>query len=151
MIGNDISDVKIGGYSTYYLKEDGTIWATGYNNYGQLGIGNTTNKSNFTQVIFEDGTPVKAKYLSAGSRNMNFIGIDGFVYATGCNVDGQLSNGDKISSLYPIRMKYADKSEINDAIQIAAGDSYYKNIASNITIIKMMVLYGYQEKMMMVK
>lgn len=33
-------------------------------------------------------------------------------------------------------MKYADKSEINDAIQIAAGDSYYKNIASNITIIK---------------
>ena len=136
MIGNDISDVKIGGYSTYYLKEDGTIWATGYNNYGQLGIGNTTNKSNFTQVIFEDGTPVKAKYLSAGSRNMNFIGIDGFVYATGCNVDGQLSNGDKISSLYPIRMKYADKSEINDAIQIAAGDSYYKNIASNITIIK---------------
>ena len=33
------------------LKTDGTVWATGYNGYGQLGDGTTSSKSNFVQVL----------------------------------------------------------------------------------------------------
>ena len=32
------------------IKSDGTLWLWGYNNYGQLGLGDTTNRSSPTQV-----------------------------------------------------------------------------------------------------
>ena len=36
------------GYShSLVLKRDGTVWATGYNYYGQLGDGTNTNKNTF--------------------------------------------------------------------------------------------------------
>lgn len=36
--------------STAAVKTDGTLWVWGRNDYGQLGLGNTTNKSSPTQV-----------------------------------------------------------------------------------------------------
>ena len=47
-----IKSITAGVFHTMILKNDGTLWATGKNNFGQLGIGNYTNKSSFTQVIF---------------------------------------------------------------------------------------------------
>ena len=32
------------------LKNDGTLWSCGNNNYGQLGLGNKTNRYTFTQI-----------------------------------------------------------------------------------------------------
>ena len=32
------------------LKNDGTLWSNGYNIYGQLGLGDTTNRTTFTQI-----------------------------------------------------------------------------------------------------
>jgi len=34
-----------GGAYTLFLKTDGTVWATGYNGYGELGDGTTTARS----------------------------------------------------------------------------------------------------------
>lgn len=50
---NTISNVfNLGnGYGcTFVQTTDGKIWATGYNGYGQLGNGNTTNQSTFIDV-----------------------------------------------------------------------------------------------------
>ena len=33
------------------LKKDGTVWATGWNGYGQLGDGTTSHKSSFVKVF----------------------------------------------------------------------------------------------------
>ena len=33
------------------LKTDGTVWATGYNVYGQLGDGSKGNKNKLAQVV----------------------------------------------------------------------------------------------------
>ena len=76
-IGTGINEFELLGYSGYMLKEDGTIWASGLNNYGQLGVGDTTNRTTYTKVIFENGEPVKAKTISGGGRNLQFIGQDG--------------------------------------------------------------------------
>ncbi len=43
-------DVASGNNHTVVLKSDGTVWASGYNGYGQLGNGTTTNSNEFVQV-----------------------------------------------------------------------------------------------------
>lgn len=39
-----ITLVSAGGLQTMVLKEDGSLWAMGYNEYGQLGDGTTTDR-----------------------------------------------------------------------------------------------------------
>ena len=36
---DDVSSISAGGHHSLILKTDGTVWATGQNNYGQLGNG----------------------------------------------------------------------------------------------------------------
>ena len=47
---DDIKSVYCGGSHTFILENDGTLWGTGWNDYGQLGLGNTTNRTTFTQI-----------------------------------------------------------------------------------------------------
>ena len=46
----NIKEIYCGWDHNFILKNDGTLWSTGYNNYGQLGLGDETNRTNFTQV-----------------------------------------------------------------------------------------------------
>ena len=47
---NDIKEIYCGDYHTIILENDGTLWGCGYNEYGQLGLGDTTNRTTFTQI-----------------------------------------------------------------------------------------------------
>ena len=48
--------ISTGDWHTVYFKSDGSVWATGYNQYGQLGDGTTTSRSNPAQVENVDGS-----------------------------------------------------------------------------------------------
>lgn len=37
--------------TVFIVKNDGSVWGSGYNQYGRLGTGDTTNKNVFTQII----------------------------------------------------------------------------------------------------
>ena len=53
---NDWAAIAPGGgdsYHTLALKRDGTLWAWGFNQFGQLGLGDTTDRLIPTEV----GTP----------------------------------------------------------------------------------------------
>ena len=44
--------IAAAGYEhSMVLKADGTVWATGQNDYGQLGDGTTSDKRSFVQVL----------------------------------------------------------------------------------------------------
>ena len=43
--------IAAGYYHSMALKTDGTVWATGYNGWGQLGDGTTSGKRNFVNVL----------------------------------------------------------------------------------------------------
>ena len=53
--GADWSTVSAGGYHSLALKRDGTLWAWGHNENGQLGNGTTTNGNASIQVGSDTG------------------------------------------------------------------------------------------------
>ena len=74
------------------LKQDGTVWATGGNEYGQLGDGSTTSTNGFVKAI--DG---HAQAVAAGYAHSMVLGRDGSVWTTGDNTFGQLANNGRDS------------------------------------------------------
>ena len=75
--------------SSYALKSDGSLWAWGYNNHGQLGDGTTTNKLVPTQI----GSDTNWSDICAGYNYVLALKTDGTLWAWGNNSDGQLGNG----------------------------------------------------------
>jgi len=79
--------VVVGGHHTMILAEDGTVFACGYNNKGQLGLGDTTNRNTFTAVpALPDGKV--AKQVVAGGYHTMILAEDGTVFACGSNDTG---------------------------------------------------------------
>ena len=76
------------------LKSNGTVWATGENGNGELGIGNTVNQTRAIQVTESSGNPItNISAISAGSDHTVFLKNDGTVWATGYNGNGELGIG----------------------------------------------------------
>jgi alpha-tubulin suppressor-like RCC1 family protein/transcriptional regulator CtsR len=103
-IGIDIDWVKItaGGADTssYYslaLKTNNTLWAWGTNNYGQLGLGDTTNRTTISQI----GTNSDWMEVAAGSNHTIGFKTTGTLWAWGKNQYGQLGLGDTIDRWTP--------------------------------------------------
>ena len=51
------------GNSTFIIKNDGAVYGTGRNGYGQLGLGDTSDKNTFTKVNFDN-----VKYVYCGGE-----------------------------------------------------------------------------------
>lgn len=52
--------------STWVQKTDNTLWVAGYNGFGQLGIGNTTNQTSFVNVSSNWGISSNHNYIKIG-------------------------------------------------------------------------------------
>ena len=83
-----IKEIVPGGNHSLVLKNDGTLWATGYNAQGQLGTGDTTDKNTYIQV--QSGV----KSVATGGAHTFIIKEDNTLWATGSNNYGQLGTGD---------------------------------------------------------
>lgn len=90
------TDISAGNGFSLLLDINGNIWASGANNNGQLGLGNTTNKNVFTQVT---GLTTTFTNISAGGGNQSLlIDQDGLVWSCGNNANGQLGNNTNTSA-----------------------------------------------------
>ena len=97
-IGADLWQSVAAGYAhSLGVKTDGTLWAWGKNDYGQLGLGDTTDRYIPTQV----GS--KTDWAAVFATSMQSFAIDtaGRLYAWGFNEFGQLGVGDKDQHLSP--------------------------------------------------
>ena len=92
----DIKQIACGGNQhVMIIKKDGSLWACGSNNKGQLGLGTTTSHyKSFTQVTTNINNDVKQ--VICGGEHTFIIKTDGTVWACGNNSYGQLGlSGDK--------------------------------------------------------
>jgi alpha-tubulin suppressor-like RCC1 family protein len=117
-ITKNISDVKqivCGGDSTYILKNDGSVWATGDNSYGQLGFGSTTQKMFFEKVTTNINNDVIK--IAAGKHHVMILKKDKTVFTCGRNNYGQLGIGSTTNANTFTRVT----SNVNNVKQIACG------------------------------
>lgn len=102
----------VGGFSVA-VKSDGTVWAWGSNGSGQLGQGDTVNRSYPIQVKGPGGSGflTGVTQVSANSDGLNGLFFvvarksDGTVWAWGNNDAGNLGQGDTVDQLYPVQVK----------------------------------------------
>lgn len=91
-----MAELYLSNYTTYAVDTDGKLWAWGNNNYGQVGVGNTTNNANNNatpKLISGKGNlPADAKVTSVkpGTGYYNYSSVmcqteDGKVYYWGSN------------------------------------------------------------------
>ncbi|MBI5875088.1 MAG: hypothetical protein HZB81_04475 [Deltaproteobacteria bacterium] len=95
-----ITAVAVGDGHSLALKNDGTVWAWGYNWYGRLGDG--TNNSSNIPVHVLGLTGITA--VAVGGGHSLAIKNDGTVWAWGYNCWGQLGDGTTNSSNIPVQV-----------------------------------------------
>ena len=107
---------------TPFLKSDGAVWATGLNNYGQLGDGSTANKSNPVQVTDSSGNAFSnVAAIAAGYSHTIFLKSDGSAWATGRNYEGQLGDGSTANKSNPVQITDSSGNALSNVAAIAAG------------------------------
>lgn len=121
-INNDVKEIACGNGHTIIIKNDGSLWGCGRNDYGQVGLNNTTTRiTTFTQLTTNVNNDVKQ--VSCGWYHTMVLKNDGSVWTCGWNAHGQLglSNNDDKSVLTKAN---------DDCIKIACG-SYYIFMVKN--------------------
>ena len=114
----DVIAVAGGGYKfSLALKEDGTVWAWGYNQWGQLGNGTNTPSSVPVEVSNLSG--ITSIAVHGGQGHAMALRNDGTVWCWGYNLFGQLGNGTNADSNVPVQV-----SGLTDVVAISCGHGY---------------------------
>ena len=123
--GNPVSGVvqiSAGAIHTVFLKGDGTVWATGSNEYGRLGDGTTVNKSVPVQVVDGSGNPLSGIVeISAGQYHTTYLKSDGTSWGTGSNQYGSLGDGTIINRNHAVQAVDSSGNPITQIIHISGG------------------------------
>jgi len=95
---NEYLSVIAGYGNSYTLDASGYLYSTGWNDVGQLGLGDLINRSAFTQ----SGASTWSKISVESTYGKSLLGmkIDGSVWGTGYNSYGQLGCGDNANKSF---------------------------------------------------
>lgn len=100
--------------NVYIVGDNGKVYGTGHNTYGQLGNGTTFQQTARGQVVEmrEFGTistSPKAASVQSGNGTTVIFTKDGQVYTVGRNHQGQLGDGTRTNRTTPIRGQYTNQ------------------------------------------
>ena len=94
-----VSDAKGGYHNTYFLMSDGSLRGVGYNNYGQLGLGDTASRTSDTQIVASGVSSILPT-----NRSLFFKKTNGTLWAAGQNIYGQLADGSTTNRSTPVEI-----------------------------------------------
>jgi len=113
------------GSQTFALKSDGTVWAWGWNLFGQLGDGTTTQR--VSPVPVQGLTGIVA--VSSGYTHTAALKADGTVWAWGDNTYGQLGDGTTIQRNSPVAVP-----GLTGVVAVSAGGGWTVALKSDGTV-----------------
>ncbi|WP_332460950.1 InlB B-repeat-containing protein [Bifidobacterium apousia] len=139
--GLKATQASAGYHYSLAVSNDGYAYACGDNKFGELGDGTTINRTTPVKVSKLADAPTDFTYVqvSAGYWHALAVGSDGYAYAWGNNVDGQLGNntnsGTNGANPAPVRVRDpanpTDKSKGLQATQVSAGSFHSLAVGSD--------------------
>ena len=87
-----------GEWHSLAVRSDGTVWAWGSNDFGQLGDGSTTDRTSPVQV----SSISTAVAVAGGSHDSYALLANGTVMGWGLNVLGEIGDGTTTQRLIPV-------------------------------------------------
>jgi alpha-tubulin suppressor-like RCC1 family protein len=114
-----------GEYYSLAVKSDGTVWAWGDNDLGQLGDGTTEPRITPVQVVNLTGVVA----VAAGSLHSLALKSDGTVWAWGSNYSGQLGDGTTTDRSTP-----GPVGNLTGVVALAAGHHHNLAVKSGGTV-----------------
>jgi alpha-tubulin suppressor-like RCC1 family protein len=93
-----VKSVAAGDNHSLFLKTDGTVFACGLGNSGQLGDSTGANRNIPKQIM------TGVQNISAGGAQSLFLKTDGTLYGCGYNGDGELGDGTLTDRLFPVQI-----------------------------------------------
>jgi alpha-tubulin suppressor-like RCC1 family protein len=111
-VSTNVTAIAAGSDYSLFLTSDGSLWAMGQNQYGQLGDG-TTNNINHPEPIV--ATNVTA--IAAGQHHSLFLKSDGSLWAMGLNNSGQLGDGTYSTTNRPEQIVATDVTAIATGLE----------------------------------
>jgi alpha-tubulin suppressor-like RCC1 family protein len=121
-------DIAAGARHSLALTTDGQIYAWGYNDFGQLGIGATTNAP-FPQLVSVPPGVTHWTAIAAGFFHSLALGNDGNAYAWGSGEFGTLGNGGSDNSSRPQQVVLP--AGVTNWVKTAAGGYHNLGLAGN--------------------
>ncbi|RXM50598.1 MULTISPECIES: RCC1 domain-containing protein [unclassified Chryseobacterium] len=118
-------EISVGNFHSVGVKDDGTLWAWGSNQYGQLGDGTSVNRNAPIQI----GSANNWVKVVTGFYYTVAIKTDGTLWAWGDNSYGQLGDGTKINKFTPTQIGTATNWK-----SISAGSNHTVAIKTNGTL-----------------
>ena len=133
----DVVAIAAGSVHSIALKENGTVYAWGNGDQGQ--IGDTTsgpNRLTPVQVIGSDGISYLADVVDISADSTNSIALkdDGTVYVWGDNSYSQIGNGTTVDGFFPTQVIGPDGvGYLTDIVSIVAGGYHSMALKTNGT------------------
>ena len=125
-IAEGVKDISAGAYHSCLLKQNGSLWTCGDNNFSQTGTGEMVSTP-LTQIM----TGIRS--VSAGSYHNFAVSNDGAVYAWGFGISGQLGNGslNRLETPTETSLKYVQVFACNDNTFGITSDGYVYSFGDN--------------------
>jgi hypothetical protein len=122
---SDITAIAAGSHHCLALKNDGTVWAWGFNGLGSLGIGSTVNSFYPVKVASLSGITA----IAAGGDHSMALKSDGTVWAWGSNSFGELGDGSTSNRPTPVQV-----DGLSNVTAISGGASHSLALKSDGTV-----------------
>ena len=122
-----VRSISAGHYYSLVLKADGSLWAWGENEQGQLGDNSVTDRNSPVRVVGIGGTGFLSGVRTAKGCGAHSLALlrDGRVVAWGDNEMGQLGDGTTDDKNYPVLVHGLDGARELSGVQwIACGKEH---------------------------
>lgn len=126
--------VSAGGIHSLAIKSDGTLWAWGFNDLGQLGDGCVFNQTCYDRASpLQVGSDTTWSSVSAGTTHSSAIKENGTLWSWGDNSSGQIGTGCSDSSCFYISTPSQVGAD-TDWASVSAGGFFSVAIKSDGTL-----------------